>query len=243
MNSTTFCPRTRGKRGYEVTGGLGKLPAWLLTIGVLTLASSAQALAPQFESYCFATADSGDNLVFINKDGDGFVDMGATGTGSIEAMAINPDDGRMYAVNGDNFGFLDYDDAFDGDGDDSEFIQISADVGTCTLPASQGGGTIAINDVDGLQFDFTRTDASTGTFVLWASVRDGDGAAPDDLGPVLDYARRALGDRYDAVHDETIRGHEGDILAYRRHVRRIVATMEAGEELPQALCRSVLLER
>ncbi len=142
------------------------------------LPGGASALPPQPEAYCFAVADSGDNLVFINKDGDGFVDMGPTGTGAMEAIAFNPDDGNLYAVNGDDFGFLDYDDSFDGDGNDSEFIQISADVGSCTLP---GGAPLAINDIDGLQFDVTRTDASTGTFVLWATARDGDGSAPDDV--------------------------------------------------------------
>ncbi|MDX1740070.1 MAG: hypothetical protein R3178_02210, partial [Rhodothermales bacterium] len=152
------------------------------------------ALAPQPETYCFSVADSGDNLIFINKDGDGFVDMGLTGTGAIEAIALNPGTSRcgtaatprnitgcLYATNADDFGFLDYDDSWDGDSNDSEFITVTTDVGTCTLPASQGGGTVAINDVDGLQFDLTRVDASTGTFVLWATNRDGDGAAPDDV--------------------------------------------------------------
>lgn len=74
------------------------------------------------------------------------------------------------------------------------------------------------------------------------SYRDRDGGADDNLEAVSDIGRRMLGDRYEEVYDRVIAGREADILAYRRHVRRIAATMEAGGDLPQALCRSVLLE-
>ncbi|MBI4819748.1 MAG: DUF11 domain-containing protein [Deltaproteobacteria bacterium] len=142
---------------------------------------SVEALAvvpPQPEPYCYAVADSGDNLVYIRRDGDTFTNLGATGTTNMEAIAFNPATAIMYGSNAAAFGRVDYDDAFDGDGNDSEFIQISAGAGTCTLP---GGANVTLTDIDGLTFDLTRADASTGTWVLWAVHRDGDGAAPDDV--------------------------------------------------------------
>lgn len=137
------------------------LRVWLLGIilaGVYI--ASAQAAVPQPEAYCFSVADSGDDLIFISKDGDSFLNQGATGTTGIEAIAFNPEvsscglvgsprniPGCLYATDRDDFGFLDYDDSYDNDGNDSEFIEIVADVGTCTLP---GGATVTINDIDGL---------------------------------------------------------------------------------------------
>ncbi len=171
----------------------GRLRATLALLAALVagLPTLAGAAVPQPEAYCFAVADSGDNLIFISKDGDSFLNQGGTGTTGMEAIAFNPEvsscgtvgsprniPGCLYAADRDDFGFIDYDDSWDNDGNDSEFIQVSADVGTCTLP---GGATVTINDVDGLQFDYTRTDPGTGTLVLWASARDGDGGAPDDV--------------------------------------------------------------
>ncbi|MDJ0655199.1 MAG: SdrD B-like domain-containing protein [Xanthomonadales bacterium] len=137
---------------------------------LISLPATAQLPPPQEEAYCWAVADGGDSLIFVNKDGDGFNNRGPVGVPNIEAVAFNPGDGRLYTADNDQFGYLDYDDAFDGDTNDSEFVPLGNGVDSVTLPS---GATVDINDIDGLQFDLTRIDASTGTFVLWATDREG----------------------------------------------------------------------
>ena len=93
--------------------------------------------------------------------------VGATGTYSIESMAIDPINEIIYAVSGDAFGTV--------DPTTGVFTEILADIGD----VDGAEGTIDIDDVDGLTYDITNN-------ILWGSERRDDSSLsgvylPNDL--------------------------------------------------------------
>ena len=102
---------------------------------------------------CYAVADSVDELVAHDLATMSFVDVGDTFTTLIEAIALQPSTGTLFAANAGVFGTLDQ--------SNGDFTAIG-NFGTCQLPVSQGSSVITVDDIDGLSFDPL-------TGVLWGS--------------------------------------------------------------------------
>jgi len=115
-------------------------------------------------SNCYAVSDLGNpNVLFIyDKATDMWNNIGSTGVNAIEAVAFNPIDGMLYAVNGGTFGTIDLTTA--------AFVASGGSLGT----ASGSLGNISINDIDGLTYDPYQD-------VFWASQRRNSGTNHDLL--------------------------------------------------------------
>lgn len=116
-----------------------------------TVSASTQSMPMPLE--CFAVADSVDQLVRMDRFTGTFTDIGATGTSSIEAIAMSLDSNTLYAADAGQFGTLNM--------TTGVFTAIGAGIGT-------GNNTVLgaepFNDVDSLSFD-----AATG--ILWGVVQ------------------------------------------------------------------------
>ena len=157
---------------------------WTQLFVLLTAISFGTGIAQADSDTCYAVADSVDQLVRLDRQGDDFIydDVGATGTNNIESIALYLDGTTVYAANANTLGILNT--------SSGAFTAVGG-----TFGSGDGAlGNITFSDVDGLAFD-----ALTGVFygthrrgapaldVLFQIDRTTGLAVADAFGPGVDY--------------------------------------------------------
>ncbi len=161
-------------------------------------------------SMCVATSDDAyDGFHVINRFSGKNKFIGSTGNSmEIEAIALSANTDTLYAVDADEFGFIDL--ATGG------FTPLGGTIGT----ANGAAGAINLNDVDGLAWDLTRDlmwathrrttpaydlifqlDISTGKFI------------PDAFGAGVDYVVLAGGGSLPDLDDIAVNPNTGNLFA------------------------------
>lgn len=156
--------------------------------------------ADTLPSNCYAVSDEGnpDMLFIYYKTTDTWVEIGSTDENGIEAIAFNPVNQTLYAVDEDDFGSINL--------ATGEFTAWPTDLGD----ADGALGEENINDVDGLTYDpyldifwgsHRKTGSTTPDFLIQIDPITGQ-HIPDAFGPGVDYV--LLDEVYDTEINETV---------------------------------------
>lgn len=161
-------------------------------------------------SMCVATSDdSFDDLHVINRFSGKNEAIGITGTNmEIEAVCLSLNADTLYAVDGGQFGTIDFSTGL--------FTPYGGTIGT----ADGADGSVTLDDIDGLTFDITRN-------LIWASHRRGQPThdliftidrstgqfIPDQFGPGVDYIIAQGGGLEPDIDDLALNPNTGNLFA------------------------------